>query len=243
MNIYFVFEGKTEAVVYKEWLKFLLPNFTEVFAYNESVNNNYYYESDMGVPDCYNVVANAIQEINEHPFYDYLILIIDADRSTIEEKINESHLSIKNKLLEKKHDFKSLPENCQLEIIIQKVCIETWFLGNKKFFKRNPEGEILKEYIKYFDVRKNDPEDLAEEFIQAENGTNKIFGYATKALFHERYLREIFKERGKGQIYSKSKPKHVIDKSYFDEIKNRIKNQHLKSFQSFLDLLEKINQR
>lgn len=52
--------------------------------------NNYYCESDMGVPDCYKVTANAIQEINEVLKYDYLVLFIDADRLTVSEKKAEA---------------------------------------------------------------------------------------------------------------------------------------------------------
>jgi hypothetical protein len=73
MNVYFVFEGKTEAIVYKKWLSVLLPSYQEVESYDAVVEQHYYYESDMGVPDCYNVVANAFQEINEVPSYDYLV--------------------------------------------------------------------------------------------------------------------------------------------------------------------------
>jgi hypothetical protein len=86
MNFYFVFEGKTEPIVYKKWLSVLLPQLTEVDSFDSVNHNNYYYESDMGVPSCYRVCANAIQEINEVPKYDYLVLLTDADRFTVEEK-------------------------------------------------------------------------------------------------------------------------------------------------------------
>ena len=71
MNFYFVFGGKTEPIVYKKWLSVLLPQLTEVDSFDSVNHNNYYYESDMGVPSCYRVCANAIQEINEVPKYDY----------------------------------------------------------------------------------------------------------------------------------------------------------------------------
>ncbi|MEG4285955.1 hypothetical protein QUB68_22750 [Microcoleus sp. A006_D1] len=192
MNLYFVFEGKTEAIVYKKWLSVLLPELTEVDSFDAVIQNNYYYESDMGVPSCYRVTANAIQEINLFPKYDYLVLFTDADRFTVSEKKAEADGQIKSELKDK--PFKTQPENCKLEVIVQKVCMETWFLGNRKFFVRNPQhNEILKQYIKYFDVSQGNPEDLASEFVQNEENTKDIFGYKTKALFHEGYLREIFK--------------------------------------------------
>ncbi|WP_413175230.1 hypothetical protein [Anabaena azotica] len=240
MNFYFVFEGKTEAIVYKKWLSFLLPHLTEVDSFDAVSQNNYYYESDMGVPDCYRVAANAIQEINEVPKYDYLVLFTDADRMTVVEKKAEALQQIKLNLENK--TFKSLPKNCQFEIIVQKVCIETWFLGNRNFFVRNPQNnEILKEYIKYFDVTQSDPEDLASEFEQDKENSKEIFGYKTKALFHEGYLREIFKERNLS--YSKSRPKEVQEKFYLDQLLARIKANidHLQSFQEFIEFCAKIN--
>lgn len=238
MNFYFVFEGKTESIVYRKWLSVLLPNISEVNSYDEIVNNNFYYESDMGVPDCYNVVANAIQEINEVPLYDYLVLFVDADRYTIEEKKQEALLLIEEKLHDSKNNYryKKLPPNCQFNIIVQKVCIETWFLGNKTFFIRNPQNTILQQYIKYFDVSANDPEALASEFEQSNDGTATIFGYSTKAKFHEGYLREIFKERLNGIAYNKSKPREVQEPTYLRHLQRRVKEypSQLDSFQEML---------
>jgi hypothetical protein len=89
-------------------------------------------------------------------------------------------------------------------------------------------------------VSQNDPEELASEFIQNEENSNDIFGYKTKALFHEGYLREIFKERNLS--YSKSRPKEVQKEYYFQQIIARIKanSYHLHSFQGFLDFCSKI---
>jgi DNA polymerase I-like protein with 3'-5' exonuclease and polymerase domains len=245
MNFYFVFEGKTEQIVYKEWLSVLLPDLTEVASFDAVNQNNYYSVSDMGVPDCYKVAANAIQDINECPKYNYLVLFTDADRFTVAEKKAEADKQI-NLALEDK-PFKKLPENCQLEIIVQKVCIETWFLGNKKFFVRHPQDNAtLKKYIAYFDVCTSNPEDLASEFVQDEENTKDIFGYKTKASFHEGYLKEIFKERSsasnKSFSYRKSKPLEVQEKYYLDQLIARIEanSDHLLSFQEFIEFCLKI---
>lgn len=244
MNFYFVFEGKTEHIVYREWFKVLLPELTEVDFFDEVDNNNYYYESDMGIPDCYNVVANAVQEINEHPRYDYLILFVDADRYSVAERKAESLQFIEERLndIDKDYTFKKLPENCKLVVIVQKVCIETWFLGNRTFCPRQPENILLKSYIDYFDINKENPEDLAAEFIQNEEGTAQIFGYSTKALFHESYLKEVFKERLQGMGYKKSRPREVQKKTYLEQLIARIMddNAHLLSFQEFITFCEQI---
>lgn len=245
MNFYFVFEGKTEPIVYKKWLSVLLPDLTEVDSFDAVNQNNYYYESDMGVPSCYKVAANAIQEINDFPKYNYLVLFTDADRFTVAEKKAEADKQINLELEDK--PFKTLPENCQLEIIVQKVCIETWFLGNRDFFVRHPQhNSLLKKYIAYFDVSKSNPEDLASGFVQDEENTKDIFGYKTKALFHEGYLREIFKERSsasnKNFYYRKSTPREVQEKYYLDQLIARIEvnSDHLLSFQEFIEFCLKI---
>jgi DNA polymerase I-like protein with 3'-5' exonuclease and polymerase domains len=245
MNFYFVFEGKTEPIVYKNWLSVLLPDLTEVDSFDAVNQNNYYYESDMGVPSCYRVAANAIQEINDCPKYNYLVLFTDADRFTVAEKRAEADKQIKLELKDK--PFKTLPENCQLEIIVQKVCMETWFLGNRNFFVRHPQhNATLKKYIEYFDVSKSNPEDLASEFVQDEENTKDIFGYKTKALFHEGYLREIFKERSsasnKNFYYRKPTPREVQEKYYLEQLIARIEanSDHLLSFQEFIKFCRKI---
>ena len=246
MNFYFVFEGKTEPIVYKKWLSVLLPDLTEVDSFDAVNQNNYYYVSDMGVPSCYRVAANAIQDINAFPKYNYLVLFTDADRFTVAEKKAEADEQIKLELQDK--PFKTLPENCQLEIIVQKDCIETWFLGNRNFFVRHPQhNSLLKKYIEYFDVSKSNPEDLAGEFVQDEENTKDIFGYKTKALFHEGYLREIFKERSsasnKSFSYRKSKPMEVQEEYYLKQLIARIEanSDHLLSFQEFINFCRKIN--
>ena len=245
MNFYFVFEGKTEPIVYKKWLSVLLPDLTEVDSFDAVNQNNYYYESNMGVPNCYKVAANAIQDINECPKYNYLVLFTDADRFTVAEKKAEADKEINLELQDK--PFKTLPENCQVEIIVQNVCIETWFLGNRNYFVRHPQDNpLLKKYIEYFDVSKSNPEDLASEFVQDEENTKDIFGYKTKDLFHEGYLREIFKERSsasnKNFYYRKSKPMEVQEKYYLDQLIARIKanSDHLLSFQEFIEFCLKI---
>lgn len=243
MNIYFVFEGKTEPKVYKKWLSYLLPQLSEVQNFEDVAKNNYFYQSDMGIPNCYNVTATAIQEINEKPHYNYLVLCIDADRFEVEEAEIYAKEKIEKSLntLSNGHKYKKLPDNCELLIIVQKVCIETWFLGNNRFIPNQIKGERLKEYLAYFDVRTENPEDLAQEFKQNEDGTARIFNYSTKALLHEGYLREIFKER-LGYAFSKSNPKEVDKKNYLNELLRRTEKEptHLETFQSFIQFCKKI---
>jgi hypothetical protein len=246
MNCYFVFEGKTEQIVYRKWFSVLLPHLTKVESYDAVDTNNYYYEGNMGVPDCYNTIAIAIQEINEVPKYDYLVLFTDADRFTVAEKEAEAYQKIGEQL--SNMPFKKLPDNCKLEIVVQKVCIETWFLGNRRFFEGYSQyNEDLKQYIAYFDVSKNDPEELASEFEQDPRNSKEIFGYKTKAQFHKGYLRATFKEWNANNLsqiiyYDKKRVTTVTEAYYLEQLRERIKINptHLRSFQAFIDFCLKI---
>jgi hypothetical protein len=241
MNLYFVFEGKTEPVVYRSWLAHLVPRLTEVDSFRAVTSNEYYYESDMGVPDCFNVVCNAIQEINLHPVFDKLVLIIDADRMQISDRRESAFNAIQERLKEPKFQYKGLPRNCTMEILVQRVCIETWFLGNRKFFVRNPQSPLLLQYIQFFDVSIHDPEELASKYRHVDCTSKYLFGYATIALFHVGYLREIFKERHTS--YFKSRPREVKEVSYLNELAKRCTDDssHLNSFQEFIQFCSDIN--
>ena len=231
MNCYFVFEGKTELHTYRAWLRELLPHLSEVNSLDMVQNNHYYTESDYGLPHSFKVAANAIQDINEsNTPYDYLVLFIDADRLTIAERMKEANEKIAEHL--KNMPFQTLPEGCQFRIIVQKVCIETWFLGNRTFFVRTPQSELLRKYITHFDVSEDNPEEMP---LLATTGCK------TNAEFHERYLYEIFKER-LNIGYLKARPKEVIAPYFLQQLQQRCKDSptHLVTFQEFLALCQEL---
>jgi hypothetical protein len=66
----------------------------------------------------------------------------------------------------------------KLEIIVQNKCFETWFLGNPKLFKQNPQSEIMKEFNQFYNVKTDDP-----ELMEKPND----FGGST-AMYHFKYL-------------------------------------------------------
>ena len=111
-------------------------------------------------------------------------------------------------------------------------CIETWFLGNRKIYKRNPQGEKFRAYSAHYNVEIDDPE-LME----------KLPEFSTSAHFHEAYLREMLKEHN--IRYRKSRPKEVLKKYYLDEITKRISDNpdHLNSFSKCLRLFQYIKSK
>jgi hypothetical protein len=224
MNIYILVEGEeTELQLYPQWLSYLLPELSRVNVFNQVVENNYYIFSGQGIPSIYNHTVNAIKDINAlGDKYDYLIIALDADELSVEkraervlEKINETGIE--------------LNPNCQLEIIVHNKCVETWFLGNRNVYKRNPQNERFLEYSKHYNVEENDSE-LMERLPR----------FVTTSQFHEAYLREMLNEYN--IRYRKSRPNEVLKRYYLKELIKRVQDEptHLQSFSKFLSLLEMI---
>jgi len=222
MNIYFIVEGKrTEKKIYPAWLNHLIPQLERVTSAYDVENNNYYLFSGNGFPALlHNHLRNSIEEVNEISNYQYIVIILDVDEETIENRINEvNEFIIENDIVLK---------NVELVIIPQNRCIETWFLGNRKIYKSNPESNELSSYVRFFNVKENDPESMG------------IFrGFHTHAQFHTDYCIEFLKERN--IRYSKTRPNGVIDPDYLVSLIEREKEtSHLQSFKLFIDFIEKI---
>lgn len=223
MNLYIIAEGRrTEIKVYPRWLKSLLPTITRVDWAFEAKINNYFIFNGNGYPSLlHNHFKNSIEEVNNLGTFDYLVLILDVDESTVDERksevitfIQENNLTI---------------ENAELVIIAQNRCIETWFLGNPKIFKKNPDSPVLKKYIEFYNVKTADPELM---------GIHDDFN--THSQFHFEYCREFLRERN--IRYSKINPNSVTDPSYLESLieRNR-KTSHIQSFGSFLDFCQSVN--
>jgi hypothetical protein len=224
MNIYFLVEGKkTEPKVYPKWLSFLIPKLEKVSSPNKAEKNNYYMFSANGFPSLlHNHLPNSVLDINENNVFDYFVICIDADDEGVENRRNE----IINFMKENKI---SLNSDTKLEIIVQNKCFETWFLGNPKLFKQNPQSEIMKEFNQFYNVKTDDPE-LMEKPADFEGSTS---------IYHSKYLQEIFWERNIS--YSKNNPKGVIEEYFLNElIKRNEETGHIKSFKYFIDFCDKI---
>ncbi|MEN9610487.1 MAG: hypothetical protein RLZZ628_1301 [Bacteroidota bacterium] len=223
MNLYILVEGEaTEMQLYPKWLSWLLPELQRVPTYKSVIQNNYYLFCGQGIPHTYKHAANAMHDINRFGNYDYLIVCLDCDELSPQAR--------RQKLLDylaiEKVELNNL---CKLRIVTQNACVESWFLGNRKAFKKNPENEILKNYIKFYNVFENDPEKMG-----------KYGDFTQKAQFHEAYLREMLKEHG--QFYRKSNPKVILNEPYLNELQKRVVNEvtHLRSLNHFFHICNEI---
>jgi len=227
MNIYFLVEGKsTEKKVYPKFIEhFFESKLTKVNQFDEVVDNNYFLLSGNGYPRIFtDVLKNSIIDINSAGNYNYLILCIDSDENSIEERQQE----LGEYLEQFKEEGIELSSNCKIELIVQHRCIETWFLGNKVIYKTNPASKILSKFQAFYNVKDNDPE-LLPVF--------KDFG--NHASFHFAYLREMLLERN--VRYSKNYPRDVAEKHYLERLIERGEtDSHILSFMYFYNLCKKI---
>lgn len=221
MNIYFIVEGKrTESKVYPAWLSYLAPNIRKISFFDEPDKNTYKIVNANGQP-FYPEISDAINEVNSVGKYDYLVLCLDAEDYSVDEVEADIHCFLEKEQLKLDH--------AELILIVQNRCIETWFLGNRRIYSRNPQNPVLAEYTNYYEVSAQDPEQMG-----------KYRGFNTHAHFHEAYLQALFAE--KNLSYTKKYPGHVLDETYLKQLKARIHDEpnHLITFQNFIKFCNRI---
>ena len=228
MNLYIVVEGdRTETQVYPAWLKLLLPDYVQINDAWLVTDNNYYLLSGGGIPSIYDHIANSVLEINNinkqsSNKYDYLVVCIDTEEC---EKGEEEKI-IRQKLAEKRVKL----IDAQLVVIEHQVCMESWFLGNRKVFKRNPQNQKLLEYIEFYNVAEQNP-----ELMDSINNED----FTTKAQFHFDYLKKMLAERN--MRYSKSNTSEVQKPDYLNELINRCTTtKDLLTFKAWYDFVKQL---
>lgn len=232
MNAYIIVEGdRTESIVYPEWLKIIAPELIRIDNVLDFKDSNYYLFSAGGIPSIYRHVANAAKDINGinkagQVHIDYLIVCIDTEE--------ESREYIERRISEVFEDSGVTEMSFSLHVFEQRVSMESWFLGNQRVFKSNPEDETLLRYISHYNVREQDPELM--ENIDEED-------FSTNAQFHHSYLKKLFKERR--MTYSKSNPKEVCKESYLNQLISRYSSTgHIATFGQWYNfVVENLNNR
>ena len=130
MNIYFLVEGKrTEMKVYPKWLKILVPKLTRVQWHHQVVENNYCIFTGDGFPSLLdNHLRNSIDDVNTNGKFNYFVICLDSDDDSVEER--------RKQVLDFIEYEKIRLNDTQLVIIVQNKCFESWFLGNRRIFKK-----------------------------------------------------------------------------------------------------------
>lgn len=215
MNLYVLVEGRrTEKKVYRAWMRFVFPLLTEVEKIEEVKANHFFMLAGDGYPSYKRHILDSLKDISKHGAFDHFMICVDAEEDRVAVKLQEIQGIVAA--------GKSFP-NCH--VIVQNCCIETWFLGNQRMLRRQPERERLRKFKEFYDVSKNDPEQMA---CLADE-------YAFRAHFHLDYLQEMLRERGLS--YTKPNPGCVTEKWYFDALAERNwSTGHLPTFGGLLEL-------
>jgi hypothetical protein len=214
MKLYVVVEGKVEKDVYREWIPFVNPELRYVERIEEVVDNCFYLITGGGYPGYFEVIDDAIADVNENRIFDRLIISIDSEDTPCEAKYAEilGHVTGKKIFAE-------------LKIIIQHFCIETWGLANRKIIRPHPQIEKLREYVRFFPVRVQDPELLPPYYKEGFN----------RSQFAEKYLRLALNDKFKNLTYTKRAPEVLLHPKYFAQVKNRfLETHHIAGFERFL---------
>lgn len=216
MRYYIVVEGKCgERIVYPQWINYINKKLTQIDDITNNIDNAFFLISGNGYPQYYKIIDNAIEDVNSNRNFDYLVVAVDAEEFTYHEKLDDIAQYIGERLL-----------CAKLKIIIQYPCLETWALGNRVVFRRNPENEKLREYLKIYNVRTQDPELLPNLPSESLN----------RAQFAFTYLKCILADRYPKLIYTKSNPKILVHEKYFEQIRKRYcETSDIRSFRSFLE--------
>ncbi|MEG4421671.1 hypothetical protein QUA70_24245 [Microcoleus sp. LAD1_D5] len=223
MNLYFLVEGtQSERKVYPAWLAHLLPELQRVDNCDDVNEKNYYLISGEGYPSLiYDFIPRSIAEINSNGKYNYFVVCLDAEENTVAELTTEIYEFLTEQKMKLNHT--------ELVLIFQNRCLESWLLGNRKIYARNPQNKLLLDYTKYYDVSVNCPENMG-----------RYQDFNTHAQFHGAYLRALFE--AKNITYSKKRPGDVLKPFYLEQLLARIQVQpeQLTTFRQFIDFCNKI---
>ncbi|MDR1203455.1 MAG: hypothetical protein LBL58_17750, partial [Tannerellaceae bacterium] len=152
MRYYIVVEGKSgESKVYPKWISYVNEALVQKFSIDDIDENSYFLVSGNGFPQYYKIIDNAIYDINTSGKFDCLVVAVDSEDNTYSVKHSDIQSYVGNKLT-----------SAKLKIIIQHSCLETWALGNRVVYRRHPKDEMLREFMKIYNVRIDDPELLPE---------------------------------------------------------------------------------
>lgn len=232
MKMYIIVEGKcTEFKIYPSWIHFVAPSLKRVHNFDEIKENSYYLVSGYGLPSLIsNHLPNAIQDIARCGCYDHLVVGLDAEELTVQQRINEVYGVFEQ--------YSDMLKGVKLKVIVQNRCIESWLLANREIFVDNPTRRKLKNYVKFYNVKYRDPEKMPA-FKAKKRGSMPKF--STIARFHTDYLQEIFKERD--MFYAKRNPKYATRREFFNDLVSRLNDhpEQLETFKEFVDFFRSVH--
>ena len=225
MNFYMLVEGKsTEMKVYPKWIAHFCPQYKLVNDIEEITEDSYYMFSGNGMPGLYHEIAPALEDIsmfNQNHEYkiEQFVVCLDTDYYGSED---ETYYRVSQEIIKNQID------GVEFSIILQTMCIETWFLGNRKEFPMN-YGDDFEKFVDHYNVSLLDPEEMSEP--EEEGSIGK---------YSKKYLKKMLAENGK--TYSVSKVDSVTAEEYINGVEERFENtDHIKSYRYLKGFIESIS--
>lgn len=219
MNILFIVEGKrSEKKLYKNWIPYLCSSLNYVLSISELNDNNFTIITGGGYPNYFRRIKEVFMDIKDLNSLNYVLICIDSEDLSFSEKQGQMWNFIE----------KECPRiDCEIKVIVQNHCIETWLMGNKRINISSTSNKELQSYGDFHNVNILDPEDLTS--IDERSIGRFTFDYLKLML------------REKGLSYSKNNIKHVGNKGYFNQLVKRYQNDgHISSFGYFLNEFNRI---
>jgi hypothetical protein len=215
MNIHIVVEGAIgEKKVYQHWIPLVNPSLRYVQHISEIQDNHFTIVAGGGYPYYYEVIDAAVDDVNSHGNIDRFVVAVDSEDMSFDEKYTEIETRLSGSRC-----------TAKVQIVVQHFCLETWALGNKVIIRPNPQDLKLREYKKFYDVRRRDPELLPPYQPEELN----------RAQFAEKYLRRALQDKYRKLTYTKSNPDVLLHFKYFQRVKERLEQTgHIPSFGTFL---------
>ncbi len=158
----------------------------------------------------------------------HFFVCVDAEDMPVGDKLRELTEEIVRS--EEETGVRTGNAHFETEVIVQNCCIETWLLGNAKMMATNPTTDRLVQCRRFFDVRLDDPETMRAPPT-----------FATRAQFHEHYLRAMFEERN--LVYAKKSPGEALKAHYLQALRERVAARHIPSFRALVDAWSRIAER
>lgn len=226
MNLYFLLEdSRSFYKVLPHWLKFALPDFVEIFSFDDfdsiTESNKFMLQSGFGYPQIKKVLKETLEtiQVNFIPL-DYFLVLWDTG--------SRSKEAIQSDIDEFEKIFAGYKINCQPKLFVMDRCFETWLLGNRAAYPKDCESDNFYQYAQFYNVSTSDPEKM--------NAPESITNIS---MYHLKYLQEMLHSSPLHVNYSKKSPLAVSTEEYYKELKIRVETtKDLRSLDNFFDFLK-----
>ena len=232
MNLYFLVEGVAELKVYPIWIEYLLNGkISRSDDYTQMSADQYYIFNGGGAGNMiHNAIGDAIDEIASNPVFDYFVVVIDSENESVATRKRRVENAISGATVD-------LPANCQVQILVQQVCFETWLCGHIQCYQsaKASSNKNIRMYVDDYDVEIQDP-----EAMPANPAGRSTLNHLSIGKYHSCYLHHMLKASYPNIPYTKSRADQIVDTAYLADLIYRLNTTpaHLNSFQQLFSLTD-----